>query len=90
VGDVQPQKALAEVKKYSANIPSKKIPERPEILLESVKSEMIKLKSDLSYGLLMISFILPGYDSKDYPAIQVLADVLSSQRIRPGRPASCR
>ena len=80
VGDVQPQKALAEVKKYFANIPSKKIPERPEIRLEPVKPEMIKLKTDLSYGLLMISFRMPGYDSEDYPATQVLADVLSSQR----------
>jgi zinc protease len=80
VGDVQPQKALAEVKKYFADIPSKKIPERPAIRLEPVKSERIKLKSDLSYGLLMISFRLPGYDSEDYPAIQVLADVLSNQR----------
>ena len=80
VGDVQPQEALAEVKKYFANIPSKKIPGHPELRLEPVKSEMIKLKSDLSYGLLMISFRLPGYDSEDYPAIQVLADVLSNQR----------
>ena len=80
VGDVQPQKALAEVKKYFANIPSKKIPERPEIRLEPVKPEMIKLKTDQSYGLLMISFRMPGYDSEDYPASQVLADVLSNQR----------
>ena len=80
VGDVQFQKALAEVKKYFANIPSKRIPGRTEIRLEPVKSEMIKLKSDLSYGLLMISFRMPGYDSEDYAATQVLADVLSSQR----------
>ena len=81
VGDVQPPQALAEVKKYFADIRPKKIPERPQVHLEPVKPEMFKLKSDLSYGLLMISFRMPGYyDSEDYPASQVLADVLSNQR----------
>ncbi len=80
VGDVQPQKALAEVKKIFSPIPAKKIPERPAIRLEPVTPETFKLKTDLSYGLLQISFRMPGYDSEDYPATQVLADVLSNQR----------
>jgi zinc protease len=80
VGDVQPQKALAEVKKFFSPIPAKKIPERPAIRLEPVTPETFKLKTDLSYGLLQISFRMPGYDSEDYPATQVLADVLSNQR----------
>jgi zinc protease len=80
VGDVQPLKALAEVKKFFSAIPAKKIPKRPEIRLEPVKAETMKLKSDSSYGLVMISFRMPGYESQDYPATQVLADVLSNQR----------
>jgi zinc protease len=80
VGDVEPEKALPSVKKFFASIPPKKIPERPVVHLEPVKPERFNLKSDLSYGLLMISFRLPGYESKDYPATQVLADVLSNQR----------
>lgn len=65
VGDVQPQKALAEVKKTFSLIPPKKIPERPAIRLEPVTPEAFKLKTDLSYGLLQISFRMPGYDSED-------------------------
>jgi zinc protease len=80
VGDLQPQKALTAVKKFFASIPPKKLPERPAIRLDPVKRERFNLKSDLSYGLLMISFRLPGYESEDYPATQVLADVLSNQR----------
>jgi zinc protease len=80
VGDIQPRRVLAEVKKFFAGIPSKKIPERPAIRLEPVTPETFTLKTDLSYGLLMISFRMPGYDSEDYPATQVLADVLSNQR----------
>jgi zinc protease len=80
VGDVQPLKALAEVKKFFANIPSKKIPERPDIRLEPMKPETFHLKTDQSYGLIMISFRMPGFDSPDFAASQVLADVLSNQR----------
>ena len=82
VGNVEPQKALAEVKKHFSAIPSKKIPGRPKIQLGAVKPETIQLKTDQSYGMAFISFRMPGYDSRDYPASQVLADVLSSQRSR--------
>jgi zinc protease len=80
VGDVEPQKALAEVKRFFSDIPAKKIPKRPEIHLEPVKPETLYLKTDQSYGLVMISFRMPGYGSPDYPASKVLADVLSNQR----------
>ncbi|MEK6398348.1 MAG: hypothetical protein V4734_09705, partial [Terriglobus sp.] len=38
------------------------------------------LDSNLPYTLAVIGYRLPGSDSKDYAAAQVLADVLSSQR----------
>ena len=80
VGDVQPQKALAEVKKFFADIPPKKIPERPDIHLEPMRPETFHLKTDQSYGLIMISFRMPGYGSPDFAAGRVLADILSNQR----------
>jgi zinc protease len=80
VGDVEPEKALAEVKEFFGSIPAKKIPERPEIHLQPVRPGTLHLKTDQSYGLTMISFRMPGYDSPDYPASEVLADVLSNQR----------
>jgi zinc protease len=80
VGDVDPGKTLVEVKKFFSDISSRKIPERPEIHLEPVKPETLRLKTDQSYGLAMISFRMPGYDNPDYPVAQVLADLLSNQR----------
>jgi zinc protease len=80
LGDVEPEKALTEVKRFFSDIPAKKIPGRPEIYLESVKPETLHLKTDQSYGLVMVSFRMPGYDDPDYAASQVLSDVLSNQR----------
>jgi zinc protease len=45
-----------------------------------VLPETLRLPTDLPYGLAMISFRLPGMDSPDFAAAQILADVLSSQR----------
>ena len=80
VGDVQPDKALYEVKRFFAEIPAKRIPERPKVSLEPVQAETLRLKTDQPYGLATISFRMPGYDSSDYSPCQVLAEMLNSQR----------
>jgi zinc protease len=80
VGNVDPHKALGEVERYFGAIPPKKIPARPTIHLTPVKPETIRLPTDQSYGLATVAFRMPGYDSPDYPACQVLADALSNQR----------
>ncbi len=80
VGDVQPSSALNEVKKLFEDIPSKELPNRPEINLEPVASDTLNLSTDLPYGLAIISFRMPGSNSPDYAAAQILSDVLSNQR----------
>jgi zinc protease len=80
VGDVQPQQALARVKALFDDIPSKPLPPRPEVDLQSVQPETLKLDTDQPYGMVVASFRMPGFDDPDYAAAQVLADVLSSQR----------
>ncbi|MGD0234600.1 MAG: pitrilysin family protein [Syntrophorhabdales bacterium] len=80
VGDVEPEKALAEIRRHFERIPRKKIPERPAFHLEPVKPETMRLMTDEPYGLAIVAFRLPGYDSPDYPACRVLADALSNQR----------
>ncbi len=80
VGDVQPESALAEVKRLFEDIPSKKLPDKPEINLEAVAPDTLHLNTDLPYGLAIISFRMPGSDSPDYAAAQILSDVLSNQR----------
>ena len=80
VGDVDPQAALAQVKSFFSDIPSKKLPARPEIHLGPVESQTMNLDTDLPYGLALISFRMPGTSSADYAAAEVLGDVLSSER----------
>lgn len=80
VGDVDPQAALAQVKNFFGDIPSKKLAARPEIHLSAVESQTMNLDTDLPYGLALISFRMPGTSSADYAAAQVLGDVLGSQR----------
>ncbi|MHB9075006.1 MAG: M16 family metallopeptidase [Desulfobaccales bacterium] len=80
VGDVDPQKTLAEIKKRFGSIPTKQLPPRASIKLEPVTPETISLNTDQPMGMVMVSFRLPGYDSPDYAASKVLADVLGSQR----------
>jgi zinc protease len=80
VGDVEPQEALAEVKDLFGKIPAKTLPARPEINLQPVKPETLNIPSDFPFGVAAISFRLPGTDSPDYAATQVLGDVLNSER----------
>jgi zinc protease len=80
VGDIDPAAALAEVKRLFGDIPSKKLPGRPPIELHPVLSQRLQLTSDLPYGLQVTALRMPGLDSPDYAACEVLADVLGSQR----------
>jgi zinc protease len=80
VGDIEPEEALVEVKRHFDHVPPKKIPPKPRMHPGPVKPETLRLTTDESYGLAVIAFRLPGYDSPDYPACRVLADALSNQR----------
>ena len=80
VGDVDPPKALAGVRSLFGRIASKKLPARPKMRFVPVPSAALSLKTDRPYGMSVISFRMPGTDSPDYAATQVLSDVLSSQR----------
>jgi zinc protease len=79
-GDVDPEATLAKVKALFGDIPKKTLPERPSIELQSVKAQSLHLKTDLPYALHVTAFRMPGLESHDYPAAEVLADVLNSQR----------
>ena len=80
VGDVDPNATLARIKQLFGSIPSHPLPPHPAIHLLPVKTESFTLDSNLPYTLGFIAYRLPGTDSPDYAASQILADVLSSQR----------
>ena len=79
-GDVDPEKVLAKVKELYGKIPKHDVPAHPEVTLQPVKTESFTLDSNLSYLLVFTAYRMPGTDSKDFAAIRILADVLSSQR----------
>ncbi|MGA3327567.1 MAG: pitrilysin family protein [Terriglobia bacterium] len=79
-GHVQPERVLAEVKTLFGGIPKKPLPARPQFNLETVQGKALALPTDLPYGLAVVSFRMPGSNSPDFAATQLLADVLSSQR----------
>ena len=80
VGDVQPEKVLEQVKKIFGEIPSTPLPARPEYNFSPVKSDTLKLDTDLPYGMAAVVFRFPGAENPDFAAAQILSDVLSSQR----------
>ena len=80
VGDLDPDTTWQRIKALFGDIPAQKLPPRPEVKLRPVKAQSLRLKSDLPYGLHVTAFRMPGLDSPDYAAAEVLADVLESQR----------
>lgn len=80
VGNVDPEGTLAKVKKLFGRIPSRPIPSRPVVKLQPLKATNIRMKTDLPIGLAVVAYRFPGFDSPDYAAGQVLADVIESKR----------
>jgi zinc protease len=80
VGDVDPKETLYVVKRLFEGIPSRPTPPKRLIHLQPLKGGTIELVTDLPYGLGIVAYRLPGYDSPDFAAAQVLADVLDSER----------
>jgi zinc protease len=80
VGDVAAHKTLAQVKGLFEDIPAGKIPPAVKVHLQPVKPQTFDLETDLPYGLVMVAFRLPGSNSPDFAAVQVLTDVLNSER----------
>jgi zinc protease len=79
-GDIDPNATLETVKKLFGAIPRRPLPPRPPVLLQPLKPAFIGFETDLSYGLAVIAYRLPGFDSPDFAAGQILADVLDSKR----------
>jgi zinc protease len=79
-GDIDAPKVLATVKELFGGIAAQTLSAKPEVKLEPVTKETLHLTTDLPYGLAVEAFRLPGSDSADFAAAQVLADVLDSQR----------
>ena len=79
-GNVDAAKTLALIRTTYGSVPRRTLPARPAVNLGAVKSETFTVDSNLPYTLAFVSYRLPGSDSPDFAAAEILADVLGSQR----------
>ncbi|HET7570603.1 MAG TPA: pitrilysin family protein [Gammaproteobacteria bacterium] len=79
-GKVDPDKTLDTIKQLFGDIPAHKLPPRPKIKLQPVKSQTLHAKTDRPYGLVTLAFRFPATTSHDFAAAEVLGAVLSSPR----------
>jgi zinc protease len=80
VGDVDPQATLAKVKQFFGGIKAKHLPPRPRMEFQPARPTSFSITTDSPYALKLIAMRVPGLNSPDFPALEVLADVLSSHR----------
>ncbi|GAA0574201.1 M16 family metallopeptidase [Rhizomicrobium electricum] len=80
VGNVDPKATLAKIKTLFGAIPSRALPARAKFAFKPVKPAIFTIDSDYPNYTRVIAMRFPGLKSKDFPALEVLADVLSSRR----------
>ncbi len=79
-GDVDAGATLLEVKRLFGSIRSRKLPEQPAVRLGPARAATFSMSTDQPDGMAMIAVRTPGLDSRDFAALDVLADVLDSRR----------
>jgi zinc protease len=80
VGDVEPQATLAKIKTLFGDIPAKKLPARPQFATQPVTRESLTLTTDQPSQTQIVAMRLPGLESPDFPAAELLADIMGSRR----------
>ncbi len=80
VGDVDPHATLVEINQLFGDIKRRTLPSRPKITLRPAHAASFTVDTDRPNGTQMIAMRVPGLDSPDFPALEVLADVLSNHR----------
>ena len=80
VGDVEPEATLRKVRELFGAISSRALPPRQPLHLRPVQPQQFSVDTDRPVGTQMIAMRTPGLDSPDFPALEVLADVLNSHR----------
>ncbi|MBS0578849.1 MAG: insulinase family protein [Proteobacteria bacterium] len=79
-GNVDPEATLSQVRRLFGEIPAKKLPPRPRVELRPVQPTSFTVDTDQPAGTLMLATRIPGPRDADFPALEVLADVLTSKR----------
>ena len=80
LGDVNSHSVLAKVQSLFGILPRSDLPPKPSMEFKPVRSESFTIESDSTNTVAAIAFRFPGTEGPDFPAIQVLAGVLTSRR----------
>jgi len=80
VGDLDPTATLSTIKTLFGPIPPKHLPARPSLALRPVHAMSLSFPTDYPEKTEILAFRMPGLNSPDYPALEILADVLNSHR----------
>jgi zinc protease len=80
VGDLDPAATLEKVRALFSDIPQKALPQRHLVRLGAPRAARIQVDTDRPTGTQMLALRVPGLNSPDFPALEVLSDVLSNQR----------
>ena len=80
VGNVDPQATLTKVRELFGPLHSKPLPQRRAVRLQPMQAASFSVDTDRPTGTKMIAMRVPGLDSADIPALELLSDVLSSER----------
>ncbi len=79
-GDVDPERTLREVKRLFGPIPKRVLPPRRRFEIGPLRPRRIAMDTDLPTGRAIVAYRLPGFESPDFAAGTILADVLDSKR----------
>ena len=79
-GNVDPEATLSEVRRLFGAIPAKRLPAEAAREAAAGAADSFTVDTDQPAGTLMLATRTPGPRDADYPALEVLADVLSSKR----------
>jgi zinc protease len=80
VGDVDGPATVSKVRQVFGDVSAAKLPARAPVRLKPLRATTYHDVSDEAYTAVLLGYRMPGYDSPDYAAAQILGDVLSSQR----------
>lgn len=79
-GDVNLQTTWNKIKELFSAIPGRATPERVKIKLEDFQPQTITKTTPSGSGSVLFMYRMPGQQSKDYAAEQILMDVLNNAR----------
>jgi zinc protease len=80
VGDLDPNATLARIGELFGAIGAKPLPPLPQVTLRPLHPAALRVSTDQPTGSLLLAMRVPGLHDPDFPALEVLADVLSSRR----------